>query len=179
MINDNRIIFRLDSDLKNILEEKIKKDNTKLSIILKKLVEDYIKGNNKEVEFEIKKDFEERKRKFNLLKQAKKLKEKLRCYYLIKNTQVTLYRICSSLIFNSGGDINMAIVRDILDGVNEIYKTFPEDIKINLENDLNCLNEMRSRDILNTRMRLIKNSIDLNKNKLLGDKNAIHKTDKF
>ncbi len=148
-----RISLRISGELKEAFDNKIKKTNIDQSIILRRLIKDYVEdGRDLDIEMEMR--YKEFKRKQELKQEAKRQKERLRCYYLIRNTQKTIYQIACSLKINTG-DVNMEIINDILDGSERIFKTFPEDIKYMMAVDMEHLRDMRKKEVLNNRINII------------------------
>jgi len=110
---------------------------------------------NKKINLKIKEDIKIYllKKKSLLLKQ--KHTEKLFMYYLISNTIKTIYKLTNSFLINSG-DLNMEIVNKVIDSAVEIFNNYPEDIKNDLQLEINNLILLKDKNNLIEKMKLLR-----------------------
>ena len=152
-----KIVVRFDEDAKKIIGEICKDIPDGISRFTRSLFVYYIE--NKEVketiDFKLKQDIKDYLAKKKGLKLKLKQKEKLFMYYLISNTIKSIYKLSSSFLLNSG-ELNMIVVNKVINGAIEIYNNYPEDIKNDLKNEIDNLLELKNKDFLLEKMKLIK-----------------------
>lgn len=155
----SNIIIRIDDELKKLFikttEDISKNINIGYSFVLRKLIEDYIKNKKKDINIKLQQEIKNYLYKKKGLKLKQKQKEKLFMYYLISNTIKSIYKLSSSFLINSG-DLNMEVVNKVVDGAIEIYNNYPEDIKNDLKVEIDSLKELKNRDKLIGKMKIIR-----------------------
>lgn len=151
------IRFRTDEKTKKLLKNLTKELPDGITRLMRKLIFFYLnkqKGSEKiglEIKQEIKnylneKKFEEKKQKH---------KRKLFYYYLINNTLKTIYKLSSSHLINSG-DLNMNIINKVIDSAEEVYNTYPEDIKNDLKSEFDNLKLLKDEHNLIEKMKMLR-----------------------
>ena len=156
-MSDNRISFRVD-DKTNIILKKITKDIPDgISRLLRKLIFFYFnqQKNSEKINLEIKKEIRDYLNKKKFEKKKKEHKEKLFYYYLISNTLKTIYKLSNSHLINSG-QLNMDIINKVINSSEEVYNTYPEDIKNDLKLEFDNLKLLKNKGVLIEKMKMLR-----------------------
>ena len=156
-MSDNRISFRTDNETNIILKKITKEIPDGISRLLRKLIFFYLKkeSSNEKINLEIKKEIKDYLNKKRFEKKKKEHKEKLFYYYLISNTLKTIYKLSSSHLINSG-QLNMDIIIKVINSAEEVYNTYPEDIKNDLRSEFDNLKLLKGEQVLIEKMKMLK-----------------------
>jgi len=155
MIKNSKILFKIESNLKELFVKIARDKKAGYSYVLRCLIEDFVKGKKKKLELRLQKELEDYLNEKKFEKKKKEHKRKLFYYYLINNTLKTIYKLSSSHLINSG-DLNMNIINKVVDSAEEVYNTYPEDIKNDLASEFNNLKLLKDRKHLTEKMRMLK-----------------------
>lgn len=151
------IRVRVDATLKKLLKELTKDIPDGISRLMRDLLFFYINDakNSEKISLELKQEIENYSKEKEFEKQKQKHKRKLFYYYLIGNTLRAIYKLSSSYLVNSG-NLNMDIVNKIINSAEEVYNTYPEDIKNDLKNEFDNLKLLKDKHNLIEKMRLLR-----------------------
>jgi hypothetical protein len=145
---------RIDEGRRKIID-KVKRIKNLLSDseFLEEAIDSYICSLNL-TDVELYNEIQNFKQRVNLNKQIQKTKEKTRCYYLIRNCYTTIFKLNQSFVFNSNKP-NMVIIQNIIDEYIKLYEDFPEDIKKDLESEIENLKKLKELDYFEEKINII------------------------
>lgn len=151
------IRVRVDVTLKELLKKLTKNVPDGISRLTRKLFIFYINQSkdSEEINLELKQEIEHYLKERDFEKQKQRYKRKLFYYYIIGNTLKTIYHLSISHLVNSG-EINMEIISKVLNNAEEVYNTYPEDIKNDLKSEFDNLMQLKDRNILMSKMKILK-----------------------
>ena len=139
--------FRLDKNINSDLNELSIKLIRKKTNIIEIALMDFIEKHKKVFSQKKTKYQKEFERKKQFLEESHKVKEKNRCYYLLKNGLKTIFEICSVSNFMTN-EPNMNVVSNMVDNYLELFKTFPPDIKRRMKKDMETFKELKNSEFL-------------------------------
>ena len=164
------ITLRIENETKQLLKNLMKDVPDGVSRLLRKLIFFYItqQKNSNKISLEIKQEIKNYLNEKRFEEKKQKHKRKLFCYYLINNTLKTIYKLTSSHLINSG-ELNMNIINKVIDSAEEVFNTYPDDIKNDLNSEFDNLKLLKNRDNLIKKMNMLK-LIKMKKELSMGDK---------
>jgi len=153
----NVITFRVDKKTKVILKNLTKEMPDGITRLLRKLILFYInkEKDSEKIELELKQEIKDYLSEIEFKKQKERHKRKLFYYHLIGNTLKSIYQLSRSYLLNSG-EINMEIINKVIDSMEEVYNTYPEDIKNDLKGELDNIKSLKDEQVLIGKIKTIK-----------------------
>ena len=155
MNKDTKILFMIESNLKKLFIKTIEEKKAGSSYVLRALIEDYVKGKKKSLDIRLQQEFKDYLNEKKFEREKKKHKRKLFYYYLISNTLKSIYKLSSGYLINSG-ELNMGIINKVIDSAEEVYNTYPEDIKNDLKIEFDNLKLLKDEKILIEKMKMLR-----------------------
>jgi len=151
------ITLRIEKETKQILKNLMKDVPDGISRLLRKLIFFYInkQKNNKKINLDIKQEIKNYLNEKRFEEKKQKHKRKLFYYYLISNTLKSIYKLSSGYLINSG-ELNMGIINKVIDSAEEVYNTYPEDIKNDLKIEFDNLKLLKDEKILIEKMKMLR-----------------------
>ena len=151
------IKFRIDEITKKLLQDLTKEIPDGISRLMRELIFCYLNDKNvdEKINLEIKQEIKKYLNEKKFEKKKQEHKRKLFYYYLINNTLKTIYKLSSSHLINSG-ELNMDIINKVLNSAEEVYNTYPEDIKNDLKIEFDNLKLLKDEKYLMEKMKMLK-----------------------
>lgn len=154
-MSNSNIIIRINNILKELFIETTKDKKVGYSYVLRILIEDYVKGKKNSINIRLQQELKDYLNELKFEKKKKEHKRKLFYYYLINNTLKTIYKLSNSHLINSG-DLNMNIINKVIDSAEEVYNTYPENIKNDLKSEFDNLKLLKDKTILIEKMKMLR-----------------------